>query len=371
MSRPPSGRGRALSSAPCATAMAATIASPRPCPWSRRAVTRSSPSRWNGWNSRPSSPGGITGPLLVTRTTARPAAVPVSISAHPPGTLCLIAFPTRFATRLSASRGSPSAGAGPSLVSILTSWVTAAATAARSKGSGREMPRSLPASVSSASISFSCCRPSCRTSSQAARRVPALASGSPSATCSTVRSAASGVRSSWAALATKCRCDSNEASSRANRSFRVCPSLLNSSSRRPVRSRRLRFVAEMSRAAATIACSGRSRRPASSQPNPSEAPTAIASVMSATVTWGSRVRPGWLTTGAVVDPTCTVSLTARNGIASTTSASTRNTPPYSRASRIRNEPENITGPRSGSRPRGRSRPPAGRPAWRAAAGWWT
>ena len=367
MSRPPSDRGRALSSAPCATAMARTIASPRPCPWSRWARTRSSPSRWKGWNSRSSSPGGITGPLLATRSTARPAAVPVSISAQPPGTLCLIAFPTRLVTRLSASRGSPSAGAGPSLASIVTSWVTVAATTARSKGSGREMPRSLPASVSSASISFSCCRPSCRTSSQAARRVSVLAAGSPSATCSTARSAASGVRSSWAALATKCRCDSNDASSRANRSLRVWPSLLNSSSRRPVRSRRLRLVAEMSRAAATIPCSGRSRRPASSQPNPSEAATAIASVMIATVTWGRMFRPGWLTTGGAVAPTCVVSLTARNGIASTTSARTRNTPPYSRASRTRSEPENITGPRSGSRPRGRSRPPADRPAWPAAA----
>jgi hypothetical protein len=373
MSRPPSGRGRAVSSAPCATAMARTMASPSPspCPSSRRCRTRSSPSRWNGWNRRSISPGGMTGPVLVTRTTARPAAVPVSISAQPPGLLCRMALPTRFATRLSASRGSPSAGAGLSLASIGTSLVTAAATTARSKGSGREMPRSLPASVSSASISFSCCRPSRRTSSQAARRASTLAAGSPSATCSTVRSAASGVRSSWAALATKCRCDSNEASSRANRSLRVWPSRLNSSSRPEVRNRRLRFVAEMSRAVATIACNGRSRRPASSQPNPSEAATAIASVMSATVTWGSRVRPGWLITGGAVDPTCAVSLTARNGIASTTSARTRNTPPYSSASRVRSEPENITRPRSGTRPRGWSQRPAGRRAWPAAAGWWT
>ena len=143
-------------------------------------------------------------------------------------TLCRTAFPSRFATRLSASRGSPSAGAGPILASIFTSAdtsaITSAATSARSKGSARAMPRSLPASVSSASISFSCCRPSRSASSQATRSDATLASGSRSATCSTVRSAASGVRSSWAALATKCRCDSNDASSRENRSFSVWPS---------------------------------------------------------------------------------------------------------------------------------------------------
>ena len=132
-----------------------------------------------------------------------------------------------------------------------------------------------------------------------------------------------------------------------------------------------RLVAEMSRAVATIACNGRSRRPASSQPNPSEAATANAKLTRTTAAWGYRFRPGWLITGGALDPTWVVSLTARNGIASTTSARTRNTPPYSRASRVRSEPENITPPRSGSRPRGRSRRPAGHRAWPAAAGWWT
>ena len=66
-----------------------------------------------------------------------------------------------------------------------------------------------------------------------AQRRRARRPGRRSATCSTVRSAASGVRSSWAALATKCRCDSNDASSRANRSFSVSPSSANSSSRLP------------------------------------------------------------------------------------------------------------------------------------------
>ena len=51
-----------------------------------------------------------------------------------------------------------------------------------------------------------------------------VASGSASATCSRVRSAVSGVRSSWEALATKCRCAWNDASSRANRSLSVSPS---------------------------------------------------------------------------------------------------------------------------------------------------
>ena len=73
---------------------------------------------------------GITGPLLLTRSTARPPTAEVSIEAQPPGTLCRTAFPTRFATRLSASRGSPSAGAGPILASILTSADTPAITSA-------------------------------------------------------------------------------------------------------------------------------------------------------------------------------------------------------------------------------------------------
>jgi hypothetical protein len=49
------------------------------------------------------------------------------------------------------------------------------------------------------------------------RSVSAVASGSASATWSTVRSAVSGVRSSCEALATKCRCDANAACNRWNR----------------------------------------------------------------------------------------------------------------------------------------------------------
>ena len=70
-------------------------------------------------------------------------------------------------------------------------------------------------------MSRSCWSPSCSASSQAARNASVLASGSARATWSRVRCPASGVRSSWEALATKWRCDSKEASSRPKRSSRV------------------------------------------------------------------------------------------------------------------------------------------------------
>ena len=82
------------------------------------------------------------------------------------------------------------------------------------------------------------------------RQVSALVSGSSSVTCNTLRSAEMGVRSSWEALATKCRCASNAVSSRGNRSSRVSPRSLNSSCG-PARARRsCRLVEEILRARA-------------------------------------------------------------------------------------------------------------------------
>ncbi len=286
---------------------------------------------------------------------ARPSAVPVSISAHPPGTLCRTAFSTRFATRLSTSRGSPSAGARPSLASISTSRITVATMSATSKGSARSMPRSLLASVSSASISFSCCSPSASTSSQAFRSVPASASGSASATCSTVRSAVSGVRSSCEALATKCRCAWKDPSSRPNRSFRVSPSRVNSSSRGPRRSRRLRLLAEMSRAVAVITRTGRSRRPATSQPNATDSTTSTARLTATLVACPRARANGCETTGGAVEPTCTVARVEKNATASTTRPDTVNAPAYNSANRVRSVPNAITSSRSGTRPHGWSR----------------
>ncbi len=70
MSRPPAGRARAMSVAWWARAMAATMARPRPCPlaW----LVRPLASRWNGWNSRSTWPGGMTGPVFRDRDGGPP-----------------------------------------------------------------------------------------------------------------------------------------------------------------------------------------------------------------------------------------------------------------------------------------------------------
>ena len=65
-------------------------------------------------------------------------------------------------------------------------------------------------------------------------------------------------------------------SSLANSSFSVSPSLPNSSSRRPVRSRLLRLLAEMSCAVAVISRTGRRSRPASSHPSATDSSTSTA-----------------------------------------------------------------------------------------------
>ena len=77
----------------------------------------------------------------------------------------------------------------------------------------------------------------------------------------------SGVRSSWEALATKCRWASKAASRRAKRSSRVSPSCLNSSSAPSRASRSCRLVAEIRRAVAVMVRTGRSTRPATNQPS--------------------------------------------------------------------------------------------------------
>jgi hypothetical protein len=87
--------------------------------------------------------------------------------------------------------------------------------------------------------------------------------------------AVSGVRSSWEALAMKFRCAWNDASSRPNRSSSVWPSSVNSSPRPRTPSRRCRLLAEMSRAVVMIERSGRTKRPAISQPAAREITAAI------------------------------------------------------------------------------------------------
>jgi len=211
MARPPAALVTACRSAPCAAAMACTMASPRPSPPGAR---RAGSIRWKGRNSLPSWSGGMTGPELVTARNGRPARQPVVTCTWPPAALYLIALSTRLATSRSASAGSPAVAAGRSRAATL-SWAACASSArpastspartARSNGSKVSRPRSPRASVSRAAMRCSCCCSAARARSQAVRSEASVACGSRSATSSRVRCLASGVRSSCDAFATNWR----------------------------------------------------------------------------------------------------------------------------------------------------------------------
>ena len=284
--------------APCVSAMACTIDSPRPkpSPW----LTRSAASRWNGWKRRSTAAGGTVGPVLATETTARPSRVPVLTSTRPPGTLWRSALSSRFATRRSARRGLPAAGAAPSAAcsvrfrSAASAWrdaMTGPVTAARSKGSRSGRPACPVARVSSASMRCCCSAPAARTRSCAVRSDSTVAPGSARATWLMTRWRASGVRSSCEALAMNWRWARNDASSRASSPSKVSPSSLSSSSG-PRRARRsLRLVTEICRAAAVMVRTGRSVRPATSQPSATESTAIRASAISDRVRSSCRTVP--------------------------------------------------------------------------------
>jgi hypothetical protein len=153
------------------------MASPSPGPLAR---IRWVPSRWNGWKRPSISSGGMSGPVLLTVRTARPSVMAVEMSIRPPSTLCRMALPSRFATRLSARAGSPVAGAAERAASMRmplrsASWCRSSmAFAARSKGSQCSIPRSLLARVSSPSMRRSCCWFHCSAFSRRAGVVPGM-----------------------------------------------------------------------------------------------------------------------------------------------------------------------------------------------------
>src|SRR6266699_2245812 len=271
MCRPPWGRARVVRAAPWAPAMAATM--DRPSPWPSPARPA---ARWKGWNRRSMSAGGMTGPVLATDKMTCPSSRPVVTSMVPAGRLYWTALSMRLAARRSIRSGSPCSGAGPSQAWTWSwrCWIRAcawcrpaAAASDRSAGSRRGRPASLVARVSSASRMRSCCLPDSRSSWPAARHCPVVAAGLRSVTCRRVRSRVSGVRSSWEALATKWRWAVNDASRRASRSSRVSASSLNSSSGPASARRSYRLVAEIRRAVAVMARTGRSTRPAITQPS--------------------------------------------------------------------------------------------------------
>ena len=231
------GRGWAVSGARWAWAMARTMARPRPCP--SVLLARSAPRRWNGWNSRSTSSAGITGPGVADREPAATAdgrdldAAAADVVAH--GVVDEVRDQALDQAWVAGDGGRVErrcdADATPRRPPPRWSRTTSRAMSARSTGSPCSMPRSLLASVSSASIRRSCC----------GAEGEHLLAGRPQGVGGRVgvgegdlragsAAAVSGVRSSWEALATKCRCDSNDVSSRPNRSSRVAPSSVNSSS---------------------------------------------------------------------------------------------------------------------------------------------
>ncbi len=128
------------------------------------------------------------------------------------------------------------------------------------------------------------------------RSSASLASRSASATSSSVRMMASGVRSSCDALATKWRWLANAVSSRSSIPSNVSASSLSSSAGpvKPIRSPR--FSPETRRAVAMILRSGRSARPASHQPATTETPVIATSATTYSISsrcraWRSQLGP--------------------------------------------------------------------------------
>ena len=108
--------------------------------------------------------------------------------------------------------------------------------------------------------------------------------GLASATSSDARIVASGVRSSCAAFAANRRCAANDPSSRSSSPSIVSDRSLSSSRGPPTASRACRLSAEIRRVAAVIDRSGRSTRPATPQPRPSETAVMTTSAIADPVT---------------------------------------------------------------------------------------
>ena len=91
---------------------------------------------------------------------------------------------------------------------------------------------------------------------------------------------ASGVRSSWEALATNRRCAANALSSRASSPSMVSARSFSSSPGPGMASRSSRLSAEIRRVAAVITRSGRSTRPATTQPTTTDSAAITPSAIS-------------------------------------------------------------------------------------------
>jgi hypothetical protein len=190
----------------------------------------------------------------------------------PPGRLWTIALCTRFVVSCSSSGGEPVVGAASVQVSIVTPCssasgrrVSTASSASRDRSTGSRVndPPSARLSSSSASV-----RSIARvlTARRRSTRSPVSGSGSSRATSSSVRVIASGVRSSWEALAANRRCSATWASSRASMVSKASASSRNSSLRPGSRMRCDSDPLAAVRVAAVMRVSGASMRPARNQP---------------------------------------------------------------------------------------------------------
>ena len=105
----------------------------------------------------------------------------------------------------------------------------------------------------------------------------------------------------------------------------------------------------MSRAVAVITRTGRSSRPASSQPTATDSSTSTARLATTSAIGPKDSANGCLTTGDPEAPTCVVELTAKNTSPMISRPEIRNAPAYSSANRSRT----LMDIRPGNRPRGR------------------
>jgi hypothetical protein len=137
---------------------------------------------------------------------------------------------------------------------------------ARSAGSRRTSPRWLRARVISPSSRASVRSTPSITTRPISRRRSSSASESASATSASVRIMVSGVRSSWLALATKRRCESNASAKRSSMPSTVSARRRTSSAGPSSSMRSSRRSPETRSAVAVIRRRGASARPASHQP---------------------------------------------------------------------------------------------------------
>ncbi len=251
--------------------MVSTMASPRPTPASS-VRSRSTPRR-NGSVSVGTSSAGSGAPVFSTASSTAPGRTLVVTRTVPAsGRLWTIALCTRFVVSWSSRAGDPVVKAMSPCASTVTprpsargSRVSAASSAIsdRSTCSRANVPRSARLSSSSASVrSIARLLTACRRSMTS----PVARPGSARATSRSVLDTASGVRSSWEALAANLLCSATCASSRASIVSNASASSRNSS---PRPGSLIRWESEPRaavRVASVIRVSGASIRPARNHP---------------------------------------------------------------------------------------------------------